>query len=110
MKYLDSYGTYEAANDCQITLLAASIDALVEFVPTSVAELQHAEARRPGYALMVEDERFEEAAALLSVEVQPDYKCLYACPKCQSERVIQKDIPMFLGIFFSLYRSPSKWR
>ncbi len=102
MRYLASYGTYEMANDQQITLLAAEIDALVEFVPPGFEELRHQETRKPGYALMVEDEKFDEAVRMLSLQAEPDYKCLFSCPTCGSDNV--KEIaPPLVGAMFLLF-------
>lgn len=86
MKQLQLHATYEAANDAQLTLLAANIDATIEFVHGSVT------ANTPeGYALLVEEERFDEAAELLSFTADETHESLLRCPTCGSDRLLEPD-------------------
>lgn len=93
MKKLRLYNTYEHANDAQITLLAADIDAKVEFEHGSSVE-----DKSGGYALLVDVEQHAQAEGLLAPCAVEGHESLLRCPACKSEHVVERDAPWW-GVF-----------
>ena len=96
MKIIASYSNYEEANDHQITLLSAGIDALVEYQPTGTANIVHGGSGV--YVLQVDEARAAEAAELVSVPEDPDAKSIAACPKCGGSNIAESQIPPLLDL------------
>ena len=93
MKSLGIYGTYEHANDAQITLLAAEIDAKVDYVQGSSDE-----GKLGGYGLFVDEDRFEEAKRLLTKEPVDGFRPSLRCPACEGENLEERKPPWY-GVY-----------
>jgi predicted RNA-binding Zn-ribbon protein involved in translation (DUF1610 family) len=103
MRLLTTYGSYDEANDRQLDLLAAGIDARVDFTPAG-----HTSAMSPGsgaYSLFVEEMRFEEAAEIVSPGCDTGAESIAACPRCGSSAV--REIEMSPAIDVPLLMLPS---
>ncbi len=79
------YPSYEEANERQLDLLAANLDARVEYVPTGADQVFF--GKNPVYALVVDDDQAARAQEIIKLVVDENHECLYRCPKCQSASV-----------------------
>ncbi len=96
-KTVQSYPSYEEANDAQITLLAAGIDCKVVRHAQGVWDIS--EGRNESYGIVVDGEKYEESKDLLSHHIPEDFVSLIQCPYCQSnngKRYSYYDSPLFM--------------
>lgn len=85
-----TYPAYDLANERQVDLLAAGIEALVWYVPTGMEQVYL--GTLPVYALMVPAERADEAREIIRLLPDEDHVCLFRCPHCGSEHVAPKSL------------------
>lgn len=85
MKCIATYPAYELANDRQIDLIAAEIEATVWYVPTGMDQVYL--GALPIYALLVPPEEFDQAIEIVRLVPDDNHRCLYGCPDCTSDRV-----------------------
>lgn len=95
MIFLAAYPSYEEANERQLDLLAAGIDAKIEYVPNTGER----------YRLLVEEARVDEAWELIALEADLSAKSIAACPHCGSSAV--RELEISLGIDVLLLMLPS---
>jgi len=93
VKCIATYPTYEEANERQLDLLAADLDAKIQYVPTGADQVYF--GRNPVYALVVEDEEVGPAKEIIRLVAEETHDCLYRCPKCQSANV--RECPISRG-------------
>jgi hypothetical protein len=105
MQTVETYFTYEEANEHQITLLAAGIDALVEFVPAAEVLTP---GRRAGYALRVSAADADRARELVRPVADPGFASIARCPRCASDDV--RDIELLQDWDLFLLGVPSVFR
>jgi predicted RNA-binding Zn-ribbon protein involved in translation (DUF1610 family) len=84
METVGSYLTYDDANEHQITLLAAGIDALIDYVPA--AEVLSPQSSGI-YALRVAPEEAARAKELIAPAIDPEFRSIAKCPRCGSNDV-----------------------
>ena len=85
MKLLATYSSYEEANERQLDLLAAEIDATVEYAPPG--ELSSVTTQLGTYHLLVDEAQEEEACAVVFPAIDPSEKSILHCPKCKGDNV-----------------------
>jgi predicted RNA-binding Zn-ribbon protein involved in translation (DUF1610 family) len=95
MKCLLICSCYEEANQRQLDLLAENIDAVVSYIPTGADQVYM--GRLPIYALMVEEDRLDDAINLFYLPPDENHICLFACPHCSSARVSETSIDSGFG-------------
>ncbi len=81
-KTVQSFQSYEEANDAQITLLASGIDCTVRHHSQDIWEIS--EGKNPAYGIEVEAAHVQKAKDLLKHHIAEDYESLIQCPGCQS--------------------------
>ena len=101
MKYVGHYPSYGEANERQLDLMAAEIEALVFYVPTGMDQVYL--GRLPIYALFVPEESAEAAREVLRLIPDENHRCLYGCPHCGSRDVVERLLDEGFGTgWFSL--------
>ena len=79
---VQTYTSYEATNDAQITLLAAGVNCTVKRHAQDIREIS--EAKNERYGVEVEDIHYEQSKDLLGHPVFEDCDPLIQCPFCTS--------------------------
>jgi hypothetical protein len=90
MKCIATYPAYDLANDRQIDLIAAEIEATVWYVPTGMEQVYL--GALPIYALLVPPEKAEQAIEIIKLIPDENHQCLYGCPNCASDKVSEKSL------------------
>jgi hypothetical protein len=96
MKCIATFPSYEEANERQLEILAADIDALVRYVPTGWNQAYF--GTLPIYALLVPEEFSDQASELIQLSADEQHKCLYRCPKCDSNDTKEKSLEEGFGL------------
>jgi len=95
MKYITHYPSYWEANERQLDLMAVDIEAMVFYVPTGPDQVLL--GRLPIYALFVPEESVEKAIDLIRLVPDENHICLYGCPDCRSNNVVEQTIEQGFG-------------
>ena len=95
MKCLATYPSYQEANERQLDLLAADIDAMVQYVPTGFDQVYWGSL--PIYALVVPPEQIDDAFEVIRLIADEDHRCLFRCPKCDSNDVRERRLDEGFG-------------
>jgi predicted RNA-binding Zn-ribbon protein involved in translation (DUF1610 family) len=90
MKCIATYPAYDLANDRQIDLIAAEIEATVWYVPTGMEQVYL--GALPVYALLVPPEKVEQATEIIQLVADESHQCIYGCPNCGSDRVKERSL------------------
>lgn len=96
MKCIATYPLYEEAEERQLDMLAAEIDALVEYVPTGWDQVYF--GTLPIYALLVPEEFADRALELIRLIPDENHKCLYRCPRCESDNIKEESLDQGFGL------------
>jgi len=95
MKSIESYPTYEEAEENQITLLAMNIDCKIKTPSQSIYETAH--GYLPEYHLLVAESDEEEAKKYVEKKISEDYEPLVKCPHCKSGNKKEYETNFFIG-------------
>jgi predicted RNA-binding Zn-ribbon protein involved in translation (DUF1610 family) len=90
MKCIATYPAYDLANDRQIDLITAEIEATVWYVPTGMEQVYL--GALPVYALLVPPEKVELATEIIQLVADESHQCIYGCPNCGSDRVKEQSL------------------
>src|SRR5688572_13646833 len=90
MKCIATYPSYQEANERQLDILAADIDARVEYVPNGVEQVYL--GANPIYALWVSRERAVEAFEIIRLLADENHLSIFRCPKCESNDVKERSL------------------
>lgn len=91
------YVTYEEANERQLDLLAAGIDASVEYGTTDDYGFGSGAA---AYCLIVPYEEASRAVECLAPRIDATIESIAACPRCNSSDVKELQVSLLLDVCF----------
>ncbi len=95
MKSIESYPTYEEAEENQITLLAMDIDCKIKTPSQGIFEITYGSL--PEYHLLVDESDEEEAKKYIEKKISEDYEPLVKCPHCKSGNKKEYEMHSFLS-------------